>query len=100
MHGICEKCKLGNGFVVRLAGGVTTILCPRCTTDWHAFTRDHESIRKMNWANAVMQSVIQGSPLHVAEPDYAYNQARALRSAHSKTLFNLALEWLGRDAPC
>ena len=97
MHGICEKCKSGVGFVACLAGGVTAILCPRCTTSWHALTRDHESIRKMNWANAVMQNAIQNGALIVTDPNYIYSQAQSLHSRHSNILFNVAIEWLGRE---
>lgn len=96
MHGICKKCKVGSGFLVRLKGGVSTILCPACTTEWHALIRDHESVRKMDWASAVMQSIIQQVPLHAADPDYGYRQAQSSHSEHSNILFDLALEWLGR----
>ena len=52
MHGLCEKCKLGSGFLTQLLGGVAAVLCPKCGTEWHALTRDHESTNKMRWANA------------------------------------------------
>ena len=99
MHGLCEKCGAGNGFLTRLAGGVTTVLCPVCTTEWHVHTRDHDSVRKMGWANAVMQNVIQRGTLHATDPDYTYLGAQLLHSEHSNTIFDVALEWLERKQP-
>lgn len=96
MHGICEKCELGNGFLVRLQGGVATILCPVCTTEWHKLIGDHKSLLKTDWASAVMQNVIQNGALIVTDPNHIYSRARSLHSKHSNVLFDLALEWLGR----
>lgn len=97
MHGLCEKCKIGNGFLIVLAGGVSAVLCPVCATEWHALTRDHNSARRMNWANAVMHSIIQEGGLLVADTDYGYMQAKLSHSEHSNILFDLAIEWLGRE---
>ena len=96
MHGICEKCELDNGFLTHLAGGAVAVLCPECATEWHALIRDHVSLRKVNWANAVMQNVIQRSTLHASDPDYVYLDAQLLYHEHSNILFDVALEWLGR----
>lgn len=96
MHGICEKCKVNNGFLARLLGGVTTILCPECTTEWHALIRNHESARKIGWANAVMQNAVYRNELHIADMDYVYYQAQSFLSEHSSIMFDVALEWLGR----
>lgn len=100
MYGLeCEKCgeHISYGIATHLTGGVHTVLCPPCQTEWDSYAGGLDLFKELNRLSAAQASIVYARELPVDSVDPALEQVQEAILTCKRGLHQEGLKWLGRD---
>ena len=100
MYGLeCEKCgkSIPYGISVRLIGGVHTVLCPLCQTEWDEHVVGLDAFKEHSRLYVVQMSIAHARELDMDGVDPALQQVQDALLTCRRALHKVGLEWLGRE---
>lgn len=95
----CEKCEevILYGVAVRLVGGVHTVLCPPCQTEWDGYVSGLDVFKELGRLEAVWASIVYARELVHDVVDIRLSRTQDAILACKEELRQEGLRWLGRD---
>lgn len=100
MYGLeCEKCgkAILYGISTRLVGGVHTVLCPLCQTEWDGYVSSLDLYTELLRLDAVRASMVFARELSADNTDPVLLQVHGEILACKRMLRQVGLGWLGRN---